>query len=96
VRASDETRHFATGETSTFDSSRGCPESKRYVQNHCIVGPGGAAPASAGLGELWFDSVEAAEAALATDEWKAVIDDAATFMDMDHVTAVWAEAHQIL
>jgi uncharacterized protein (TIGR02118 family) len=72
------------------------PGVKRYVQNHCIVGPGGAAPASAGLGELWFDSVEAAEAALATDEWNAVIDDAAMFMDMDHVTAVWAEAHQIL
>jgi uncharacterized protein (TIGR02118 family) len=72
------------------------PGVQRYVQNHCIVGPYGAAPEYAGLGELWFDSGDAAEAALATDEWKAVIDDAATFMDLDHVTAVWAEEHQIL
>jgi uncharacterized protein (TIGR02118 family) len=52
-------------------------------------------PPFAGLGELWFDSVEAAAAALATPEWQAVLDDAATFMDLDHVTAAWAEEHPI-
>ena len=36
----------------------------------------------------------AAEAALATPEWKAVIDDASTFMDLDRVSAAWAEEHE--
>jgi uncharacterized protein (TIGR02118 family) len=53
-------------------------------------------PAFAGLGELWFDSLEAAEAALATPEWQAVLEDASTFMDLEQVTAAWAEEQPIL
>jgi hypothetical protein len=47
------------------------------------------------LGELWFDSIDAASAALATPEWRAVLDDAATFMDLERVSAAWAEEHSI-
>lgn len=71
------------------------PGVKRYVQDHCTVGPDGSEPPYAGLGELWFDSVEAARAALATREWQSVIDDAATFMDLEHISAAWAEEHPI-
>jgi EthD domain-containing protein len=46
----------------------------------------------AGLGELWLDTLEEANAALASPEWRDVIADAATFMDFDRVDAAWATA----
>jgi uncharacterized protein (TIGR02118 family) len=70
----------------------------RYVQNHVIAGLEGGAKSELaydGLGEVWFESSESARAALATAEWRAVIDDAATFMDFEHITAVWAEEQVI-
>lgn len=72
------------------------PGVKRYVQDHCIVGPDGSEPPYVGVGELWFEGVETAKTALVTPEWRAVIEDASTFMDLDHVTAVWAEEHLII
>jgi uncharacterized protein (TIGR02118 family) len=71
------------------------PGVTRYAQDHCIAGPDGSEPPYVGLGELWFDDVETARTALATAEWRAVIEDASTFMDLDHVTAAWAEEHVI-
>jgi uncharacterized protein (TIGR02118 family) len=71
------------------------PGVRRYVQNHCTFSPDGSEPPYAGLGELWFDSIDAASAALATPEWRAVLDDAATFMDLERVSAAWAEEHSI-
>jgi uncharacterized protein (TIGR02118 family) len=69
------------------------PGVQRYIQNRCIPGPTGEDPPYTGLGELWFDSEEIAGAALASLEWKAVLDDAGTFMDMDRIVAAWAEEH---
>jgi uncharacterized protein (TIGR02118 family) len=71
------------------------PGVERYVQNYCLVGPDGQEPAYAGLGELWFADFPAAAAALATPEWTAVIDDASTFMDLDAVSATWAEEKEL-
>jgi uncharacterized protein (TIGR02118 family) len=71
------------------------PGVKRYVQNHCTFSPDGSEPPYAGLGELWFESIDTANAALATPEWRAVLADAATFMDLEHVSAAWAEEHSI-
>lgn len=71
------------------------PGVRRDVQDHCTVGPDGSEPPFTGLGQLWFDSIEAAKAALATSEWQSVLDDAATFMDLESVTAAWAEEHPI-
>jgi uncharacterized protein (TIGR02118 family) len=68
---------------------------KRYVQDHCIVGPDGKDPPYAGIDELWFESLEAAKRALATPEWQSVLDDATTFMDLEVVSAAWAEEHPI-
>jgi uncharacterized protein (TIGR02118 family) len=73
------------------------PGLRRYVQNHCVEGlPGSDEAPFLGVGEVWFDSQEAAETAIATPEWHAVLDDAATFMDMDRVTAGWAEEHVLV
>jgi uncharacterized protein (TIGR02118 family) len=71
------------------------PGVRRYVQDHCVVGPDGSEPPYAGIGEVWFDSMEEARAALKTAEWLAVIEDASTFMDLDNVTAAWADEHPI-
>jgi uncharacterized protein (TIGR02118 family) len=74
------------------------PGIARYVHNHCTTGPMGDANAVRpydGLGEVWFEGVGAAEAALAAVEWNRVLEDAATFMDLNRITAVWAEEHVI-
>jgi uncharacterized protein (TIGR02118 family) len=75
---------------------RAVPGLRRYVQNHCVAGPArdaGAQVPFAGLGEVWFDDFAAAQAAMGTPEWRAVLADAATFMDIDHLTVAWAEEH---
>jgi uncharacterized protein (TIGR02118 family) len=68
----------------------------KYVQNHCTVAPDGAEPPYAGLGEVWFESRQAAEDAATTNEWESVLEDAATFMDMTRVVAAWADEHVVL
>ena len=47
----------------------------------------------AGRGEVWFDSMEVAVAAQARQQWRAVVDDAATFMDLDRLAIVLAEEY---
>ena len=39
------------------------PGLRGYVQNVCTLAPDGSEPPYAGLGEVWFDSVQAAEVA---------------------------------
>ena len=82
--------------TSHVDLVRRVPGVTRYVQNVCTSGPDGSDPPYVGLGELSFESLEDAQAALDTAEWKAVIDDASEFMDLDHVTAAWANEHSAI
>ncbi|MBW3548177.1 MAG: EthD family reductase [Actinobacteria bacterium] len=73
------------------------PGLRRYVQNQCIAGILGAGePPFLGVGEVSFDTEEEEQEALATPEWKAVPDDAATFMDMSGVAAGWPQVHQIV
>ena len=78
------------------DLVRQVPGLRRYVQDHCVESPEGGELPYAGLGEVWFDSFEAAAAATATSEWSAVIEDADTFMDLSSVVAAWAEEHEII
>jgi uncharacterized protein (TIGR02118 family) len=72
---------------------RKVPGVKHYVQNICVRGPDERDLPFAGVGELSFETLEEAHAALSTAEWNAVIADASEFMDLDHVTAVWASEH---
>jgi uncharacterized protein (TIGR02118 family) len=67
------------------------PGLRRYVQNRCVSTPEGVQPPFAGLGEVWFDDLEAAQAAMQSPEWSQVLDDALTFMDMDRIEVAWAE-----
>jgi uncharacterized protein (TIGR02118 family) len=39
------------------------PGVQTYVQNRCVPGPNGERPPYAGLGEVWFESWDAATAA---------------------------------
>jgi uncharacterized protein (TIGR02118 family) len=71
------------------------PGVTRYVQNHCIPGPDGAEPPYAGLGEVWFESLAAVQTATQSAEWRAVLADAATFMDIERISAAWAEEHAV-
>jgi uncharacterized protein (TIGR02118 family) len=79
--------------TSHVSLVRQVPGVKRYVQNVCVRGPDGSEPPYAGVGELSFETLENAYAALSTPEWHAVLADAREFMDLDHVTAAWADEH---
>jgi uncharacterized protein (TIGR02118 family) len=67
------------------------PGVRHYVQHHAVAAPDGAEPPYAGLGEVWFDGADAAAAALASEEWAAVLADAGGFMALDEVVAAWAE-----
>lgn len=75
---------------------RRVPDLRGYVQDHCVDGPEGGDLPYTGLGEVWFDSFEAAAAATQTPEWAAVIADADSFMDLGTVVAAWAEEHEII
>jgi uncharacterized protein (TIGR02118 family) len=93
LAAEDALAHWRTRHAELV---RAVPGLRRYVQNHCTTGPVGDAakqPPYTGLGEVWFDDISAAQAAMATPEWRRVIEDAATFMDMKRITAAWAEEH---
>jgi len=72
------------------------PGLRGYVQNVCTLAPDGSEPPYAGLGEVWFESVQAAEDASGSAEWAAVIEDARTFMDFSRLVVAWAEEVRVL
>lgn len=93
VSEEEALRHWRTHHVQLV---RALPGLRRYVQNHCTQGPAADAGAKlpyTGLGEVWFEDFAAAQAAMQTPEWKVVLEDAATFMDMARLTAVWAHEH---
>lgn len=75
---------------------RQVPGIRRYVQHHCVDSPEGAGIPYTGLGEVWFDSFEAAATATRTPQWTAVITDAYAFMDLGLIVAAWAEEHELI
>jgi uncharacterized protein (TIGR02118 family) len=72
------------------------PGLRGYVQDHCSESPEGGEVAYTGVGEVWFDDFESATTAIRSPEWAAVVADAASFIDLDSIVAVWAEEHRIL
>jgi steroid delta-isomerase-like uncharacterized protein/uncharacterized protein (TIGR02118 family) len=62
------------------------PGLTRWRQNHVVSAPG--EPACDGIGELWFESDEALEAALGSPEMAAAVEDATNFLDMDRTGLV--------
>ncbi len=93
VSADEALEHWKTDHAMLV---RQVPGIRRYVQHHCVDSPEGGGIPYTGLGEVWFDSFEAAAVATGTDEWSAVIADADTFMDLSGVVAAWAEEHELI
>ena len=92
--AEDEAlRHWQTNHAGLV---RQVPGVRRYVQDHCVESPEGGGVPYTGLGEVWFDSFDAAQVATKTPEWSAVIADAETFMDFERLLATWAVEHEII
>lgn len=92
VSREEALRHWRTGHAELV---RQVPGIRRYVQDHCVPSPEGGDIPYTGLGEVWFDDFNAAATATATEEWRAVIDDAATFMDLARIVAAWADEYEI-
>jgi uncharacterized protein (TIGR02118 family) len=70
------------------------PGLERYVHNYLTATDQANAPD--GVGELWFETDEALDAALTSPEMGAAIDDARTFLDMDRTYAVPASEAAII
>lgn len=49
-----------------------------------------------GLVELWFDNVEAMNAAFATPLGKEIVDDEAKFLDRDYLTVLVTDEHEFV
>jgi uncharacterized protein (TIGR02118 family) len=75
---------------------RTVPGLRGYVQDHCTESPEGGDIPYTGLGEVWFDSFEAAATATRTPEWSKLISDPSTFMNLNTVVAAWADEHRII
>ena len=67
------------------------PGLRRYVQNHFRPGSFEGEPPCDGVAELWFDSPEAFQAAMATPEGQATVADLSKFCDMARSKAVLAD-----
>lgn len=90
VRRDEAVHHWPSGHVPFVVA---VPGAQRYVQSRCVQEPAGGDPPYAGLGEVWFESMEVAVSSQATPQWQAVIEDAATFMDLDRLTIAWAEEY---
>ena len=55
----------------------------RYVVNHSLANPMGAAAACDAVAELWFGSMEDFQTALTTEEGKAALADQPNYLDMN-------------
>jgi len=67
------------------------------VQSHRLSVPGEKrGPDYDGVAELWFDDVEALQAARRSPEWKASTEDEVNFVDHDRVAYFVSEERVIL
>ena len=65
-----------------------------WLQNHVAAAPD--EPICDGIGELWFESLEAMEAALESPEMAAAVEDAQNFLDMERTGMVIVEEKTIV
>lgn len=66
----------------------------KWRQNHVISAPGEAI--CDGIGELWFTSADAMNAALASPEMGVAVDDAKNFLDMERTGLIIVDERTIL
>ena len=72
------------------------PGLRRFVQDHVQPDPSGVTPPCDGVAELWFDSPEAFQAALASPEGEEMLADVPNFLDPEKVRAVVIEEVSIV
>ena len=73
---------------------RTIPGLAKWVQNHVISAPG--EPACDGVGEMWFESDEAMQSALASPTMAAAVEDAKNFLDMEKTGLVIVEEKTVI
>ncbi|HJU64755.1 MAG TPA: EthD family reductase [Gemmatimonadaceae bacterium] len=67
----------------------------RYVVNHAMMNPVGAEGACDGVAELWFDSVESFQAAVASAEGQKALSDQANYLDLGRTHVLFMEENVI-
>lgn len=70
------------------------PGLTKWIQNHVTSAPG--EPICDGVGELWFESDQAMNAALNSPEMGAAVDDAKRFLDMERTGMVIVDEKTII
>lgn len=73
---------------------RKTPGLRRWTQNHVVSEEGERMPD--GIGELWFDDVEALQAAMNSPEMGAAVEDAKNFLDMEKTYAVVVDEKAVI
>jgi len=73
---------------------RKIPGLKRWIQNHAIDVP--KETAADGIGELWFDSAETLQQAMASPEMAAAVEDGKTFADMERTYALVVDEKMVI
>lgn len=71
------------------------PGLRRLVQSHRVSVPGARYDYD-GMAELWFDDLEALQAARQSPEWKTSTEDEANFIDHNRVASFISEERVIL
>lgn len=72
------------------------PGTRKYVQNHTVASLGAGAAAYDGFAEIWFDSREAFEQAMATPEAQAAIVDLPNFLDTTRMQSFIVDEIQVV
>ena len=67
------------------------PGVRKYVQDHVLADPPPDDRPYDAVAELWFESAESFQAAMASPEGQTTMADATTFADMDSIRVVMAE-----
>lgn len=92
-RTHEQCMEYWSGPTHTSILNR-LPGLTKWVQNHVIGAPG--EPSCDGIGELWFESDDAMDKALKSEEMAEAVEDAKNFLDMDRTGLVIVEEKTIL
>jgi uncharacterized protein (TIGR02118 family) len=71
------------------------PGLQRVVINHVLPSADGSAQPYDAIAEDWFESVEVAQAALASPESQAIMADMPNFLDSAHVTILPVEEAEV-
>jgi uncharacterized protein (TIGR02118 family) len=74
---------------------RQLPGLQRLVFNHGLADETGGAPAYDGISEDWFESVETAQAAMASAAGQAVAADTPNFVDLSRLRVIAVEEEEI-